>query len=154
VLNTNAAAAGQIGVLLALAPGQSFSAGTNTLLSLVFQVSAAAPATLPLTTADSPIVREVVSSGAVALNAVFVNGAINVVGLATAPTILAPTAQFNGNGFQATFTALPGLTYVVEASSDLKNWGTVQVIQATGPVMSFSDSETNMPRRFYRVRVQ
>ena len=82
------------------------------------------------------------------------NGAVYVVTTPSAPTILASTLQFGSNQFQATFTALPGIEYVVEASEDLQHWGLVQIIQATTPVMSFSDTETNMPQRFYRVRVQ
>jgi len=152
VLNTNAAANGQIGVLMALPAGQGFSAGTNTLCCLVFQVAAAAPATLQLTMADSPVVREVASTEAQALNTDFVDGAVNVVVSPSAPTILAPTAQFNGNGFQASFTALPGITYVVETSVDLKNWELLQTTQANAPMMSFSDSTPGLPCRFYRIR--
>jgi hypothetical protein len=154
VLNTNAAATGQIGVLFALPPGQSFSSGTNALLSLLFQVSATAPAAMPLTTADSPIVRQVASSAAAAVNAQFVDGAVNLVGSPTSPTIFAPTAQLQGSGFRASFTALPGLTYMVETSADLCHWGTEQIIQATAPMVSFTDCASNLPCRFYRIQAQ
>ncbi len=154
MVNSNAAANGLIGVLMALPSGQGFSAGTNLLCSLIFQVAAAAPATLPLTTTDSPVVREVASTGAAPLNTEFVDGAVNLVVASPIPTILPATARFNSNGFQASFMALPGTNYMVETSVDLKNWSTLQTMQANAPMMSFSDSAPGWPCRFYRVRTQ
>lgn len=77
IVNTNAAASGSVGWVLALAPGQTFGAGTNLLATAQFQIAASAlGGTTPILLGDKPVFREIVSAEADTLSAEFVSGHI------------------------------------------------------------------------------
>ena len=70
------------------------------------------------------------------------------------PTLLAPAAV-GGNDNFALQTSL-GVSYVVECSATIlwPEWHPLKIIVGTGGAVPFSQSYTNTPQRFYRVRVQ
>ena len=58
-----------------------------------------------------------------------------------------------GNHFGFTIEGTDGLVVVVEASSDMKNWSTVDTVTLTGGSHQFTDPDTQShPSRFYRLR--
>jgi uncharacterized delta-60 repeat protein len=73
------------------------------------------------------------------------------------PTILVNDGSFgvHSNQFGFNVRAIPGQAVVIEASTDLVNWVSIQtnVVTASG-LVSFTDPESGLlPRRFYRVRL-
>src|SRR5262249_45615486 len=66
-VNTNQAASGQLGLVLAVNPGDSFSSGTSTVIQVVFRAEASASGNFAPVFADSPVIREVCDPTAVAL---------------------------------------------------------------------------------------
>ena len=54
-------------------------------------------------------------------------------------------------GFQ--FGSEAGKSYVVEATSDLREWNRVQTIQGTGSAVQFTDTrKALLERQYYRVK--
>ena len=52
------------------------------------------------------------------------------------------------------FESQDGLNYVVEATDDLKEWGTLINYNGTGTMIRFEDERNQVfPRFYYRVRV-
>jgi VCBS repeat-containing protein len=73
----------------------------------------------------------------------------------------APVVSMDSNsgmkpeGFKFGFSITAGATYVVMASTDMKNWTPISTNLAAGSVVTFTDPEAaNHPNRFYRVAVQ
>jgi len=58
----------------------------------------------------------------------------------------------NGN-FQAQLQGNPSRTYIIEVSSNLKDWSTLLSLVYTSGPMPFVDPTTNAANRFYRARV-
>jgi len=79
--NTNQAAQGRVGVVLALPSGQVFAAGARQLVVVTFTVaSAAAAGATPIGFGDQPVAREVANATAGILPVDFVPGAVAVAG--------------------------------------------------------------------------
>lgn len=51
------------------------------------------------------------------------------------------------------FPTAPGTVYLVQASSDLGTWETIQIIDGDGTIRTFAEAPTH-PRRYYRVLIQ
>jgi len=75
-MNTNLAAAGNLGLVLALNPGSSFPAGTCDAVQVVFRAGPSATGSFQPAFSDAPVIREVCDTTAVALPASFI-GATN-----------------------------------------------------------------------------
>jgi len=63
----------------------------------------------------------------------------------------------NGTNFSLTFPGQPGVTYVVEQTTNLVPpvlWQTVRTLMSTGAVMQVTDTKATNTMRFYRTRVQ
>ncbi len=112
-LNTNQAAAGKLGVALALPAGASLGAGTMEAVLLTFGAASNASGMAPISFSDQPVAREVSDAQANPLLAVYDDGAILVgaprpsLGLTrTGPTVLLfwPT---NAAGFHLQATSGP-----------------------------------------------
>jgi len=57
-----------------------------------------------------------------------------------------------GGRVQFDFTGANGRSYVIQASTNLTDWQNVRTnVGLNGPI-TFTDSFTNLARRFYRVR--
>lgn len=63
------------------------------------------------------------------------------------------TGSINGSGqFSLTFPAVSGVTYVIDASTNLVDWVPLLTNTATGMVFTFTDTNSVAPARFYRAR--
>ena len=79
-INTNAsqAAAGRLGITLALASGNSFSKGTHPLVVITFDVPGESGDAIPVSFGDQPVAREVSDAGAAAVPADFIAGRVTL----------------------------------------------------------------------------
>jgi uncharacterized protein (TIGR03437 family) len=150
--NTNQAAEGRIGVVLALPAGQTFSAGVRQVVSIAFNVAANAPAgPSSITFGDQPVVREVSDANATAQTTVFTNGTVTISQQNQAPELtgISPTSrvaggvgfiltvngakfvqgsvvQWNGSNRATTFVSAAQLTAEIPAG-DIANAGAAMV---------------------------
>jgi hypothetical protein len=75
---------------------------------------------------------------------------VNITVLASTPLSLGAPAISNGL-FSFSYDANPGLSYIVQSSSNLFNWTTLSTnVPSTSPVF-FSDTLATTPPRYYRV---
>jgi hypothetical protein len=64
---------------------------------------------------------------------------------------LNPSQTFGSNGLNCLLSALPGLNYEIEASTNLVNWIILTNFVSTNSPYYFSDPQTsNFKQRFYR----
>ena len=62
--------------------------------------------------------------------------------------------EYEREPFGFGFESQGGLNYVVEATDDLKEWGTLKNYNGTGTMIRFEDERNQVfPRFYYRVRV-
>ena len=85
------------------------------------------------------------NAGSTTTNAV----TIHVVTPAT--TTLGGTQLLSGTNFQFSYAATIGLTYVVQRSSDLRNWTSIATNATTTNPVHFQDTNATATQRFYRV---
>ena len=80
MLNTNQAASGKLGVLLAVPAGQSFAAGTNEIVRVSLRVSTSVSSAVQTTVAfsDQPVSREITTANVDVLPSVFQSGTVSV----------------------------------------------------------------------------
>jgi hypothetical protein len=97
------------------------------------------------------------TSSAVVMANAFESGYVNSVAVSGLFTIVPPLDNFfapvllNGS-FQAQFWALPGQTYILQASSDLLHWTSLSTNTPSAAPFTWIDADTtNTPSRFYRV---
>ena len=76
IVNDSQAAQGRIGIVLAMPAGQTFSAGTKSLVVLMFNSTQTNAFSTPLDFISQPVTREVASVNADPLTATWTNGAI------------------------------------------------------------------------------
>lgn len=72
----NSSTAGQLGVIMALAPGQTFTAGTRQAVKLTFSTMATTANSTPLTFSDTPVLRQIANANSDPLPASYTNGSI------------------------------------------------------------------------------
>lgn len=70
------------------------------------------------------------------------------------PQILTSGIGFPSNHFAFSLSAVRGQTLIIEASTDLSAWTPLLTNTITSIPFTFSDPATNLPCRFYRLRVQ
>lgn len=69
--------------------------------------------------------------------------------------IVTSTLQMTTSGFNIQLSGPAGSNYVIEASTDLKNWAPIATNAAPTGAVSYIDTEASKyPSRFYRARVQ
>jgi hypothetical protein len=66
-------------------------------------------------------------------------------------TILSATLGAN-NELRATVSAVAGVTYEVQKSSDLRNWIEFSTLTASGAVIEFTDLPGSGPAAYYRIK--
>ena len=63
--------------------------------------------------------------------------------------------SYTRSPFGLEFGSEAGKSYVVEASSDLSEWGVVKTYNGTGTLIRFEDERDQVfPQIYYRVRIQ
>ncbi len=115
--NTNQAANGRVGVVLALSAGQTFSAGVRQIVNIAFNVAASAPTgAAAITFGDQPVVSEISDASANVLTTIFTNGVVTVSQQNPAPAItsLNPTSAIAGG---AAFTLIVNGTNFINGST-------------------------------------
>jgi hypothetical protein len=81
----------------------------------------------------------------------FTNVAVNQTLKVREPPRLTTGHQANAVGFQLNLIGVPGLVYLIEASTDLTNWTPTSTITNLSRTTPFTDPElTNYSGRFYR----
>ncbi len=69
--------------------------------------------------------------------------------------IVSNALQMTASGFNIQLSGPAGSNYVIEASTDLKNWTPIATNAAPTGTVSYIDTQaTNYPSRFYRARLQ
>ena len=155
VINTNRSAVGQLGVLLALPPGQAFAPGARQVLVLTLKVRESAnQSRLDLGFADNPVLREVGSLDAQVLATAYVNGAINLgrpVG-----RLEIDVSRLADAGVRLSMQGSPGKSYQVLVSSNFVNWTVLTTVAATstGQVDAVDAKAKDFQIRYYRVLAQ
>jgi len=111
--NLTQTGSGRLGIALAYASNQTFTAGTQQVVNISFAVAANAPAgPTPITFGDQPIVREISDVTANPLMATYTPGAVSVAQPNPSPTLVGlnpPSALAGGSGFTL---AVGGLNFV------------------------------------------
>jgi len=81
----------------------------------------------------------------------FTNVAVNQTLKVHEPPRLTPGHQTNAVGFQLNLIGVAGFVYLIEASTDLRNWAATSTITNSNRTTPFTDPEmTNYTGRFYR----
>lgn len=72
-----------------------------------------------------------------------------------APYIVPSGTGMTANGFKIQLSGLSGSNYVIQASTDLKNWTSVSTNAAPTGSVSYTDAAAmNLPFRYYRAMLQ
>ena len=149
-VNTNQAAAGRVGIVLALPAAQSYSAGTVTVARVSF-VATEALGAAAVEFADGPVVRELASAAAEVLPVVYQNGAAIVV---ARPRLLVPEIQ-PGVGVVLRLLGDDATDYVIEASANAAAWTAISTNRPVGGSAEIRDAgAVGQPARFYRAKVR
>ncbi|MGO8678169.1 MAG: Ig-like domain-containing protein [Limisphaerales bacterium] len=103
------------------------------------------------------IAGSISAPGSYALTAVATAGGVSATSSVVNITVVAPvpvsmTAPSVGGGlFGFSYSANPGLSYVVQSSANLVDWVSVATNVASSTLVSFSEALTANPSRYYRV---
>jgi len=155
-VDSSQVSSGQLGVTLALPPGQTLPAGSALEIARVtFDVAEGATdgAVSVVGFGNEPIARSVLSTNGISLVTLFVAGSVTLENwTATA------SGQITGDGsFQLSVIGPPSRSYVIEATTNLTSasWVPVSTNQTSlGGLLQFLDSDTtNYPYRFFRARM-
>lgn len=147
-LNTNQAGSGRVGVVLALAPGSVFQAGTREVLRARFLTLMSAPASATLTFGDQPVLRETSDALANTLATMYSAGTVTV---ALPP---GPPLQYTrtGNSLYITWPTSPA-GFELESSASIvgPTWTPVSgVINLGSQKLAIVSIEGD--RRFFRLK--
>ena len=158
--NTKTLGNGQIGVLLMLPAGQSFSAGYRALVEVGFRaLSGATDTSTVLSFGDEPVAQQVVGLAADALTARFLPGTITISapsGARSNPVLKAALMSGpSGGELQMSLSVAGPGQYSLEISADLVAWSYLRTLTVTGSTVDFAEPlDSRAPRSFYRVRLQ
>ncbi len=160
LVNRSAVEAGWVGIALALPPGQALSAGRRVLVELAVESrTTEVNSNASLMFADWPIVREACDVMARTLPVAFQPGAAAFeVSVETgAVGALRPSLSIGGVGsgdtLQMRLFGNPGSSYVVESSTDLAQWETLEILTLDSSSADFlAAGISRNTARFYRLR--
>jgi regulation of enolase protein 1 (concanavalin A-like superfamily) len=145
-VNASQAPGGSVGVVLAKSVGQSFSAGTATVVRLQFR-AVGTTGTNSVAFGDAPVWREVADVGAEVQPAAYIAGTVRVV----SPGRLSPDVRLNPGSAELRLSGEPGERYRVEVSRDLVDWSPVSTVAAgNDPVVVHDTAAGWATQRFYR----
>ena len=155
IFNTNNAAAGRLGVLLGMPPGQAFTAATQQVLVLTLKIrQPALQEHLDVAFGNDPVLREIGSVDAEVLSAGFVNGAVTVEN--PLHRLQIDVSQIAAVGAKLSMAGLPGRSYQIQGSTNLLDWTILSTVTATpaGLVEAVDATAKDSPTRFYRALAQ
>jgi hypothetical protein len=146
--NINSIHPGELGVVMALSPGQTLSPGTNQLLVLQVTALASASGTAPLTLDSSVAALQVADKTANALTANYVNGAVVL------PPQPAVGVAGTATQLQLSWPLVSGTFQVQTATNLLGPWTTVQLpITTNGDNAQVTVLQTNR-QQYFRLQGQ
>jgi hypothetical protein len=108
-------------------------------------------------TSPFSIIGSIAAPGTYALTAVATAGGVSGTSSVVSITVVAPLAvsltmpSAGGGLFSFGYDANPGLSYVVQSSSNLVDWVSVATNTASSSLVPFSEGLTPSPSRYYRV---
>lgn len=145
-VNTNQAALGRVGVVLAKPVGQSFGAGAIPVMQ-VHLTPLGALGEVGLSPGDAPVIREIASTAAEVVPATFEGGTLRVI----QPGRLGTQVQLAGGTAELFFIGQVGERYRIEASTDLQHWSLLEVKTAGAePILARDTAAGEYRQRFYR----
>lgn len=103
-LTTNSSQTGKLGILLALPAGQSFAAGTKTLVTITFNTTATLAYSSPITFGDIPILRQIANANADPLPTNYLDSQVTFAQGYESDIAPRPTGTNNGSVTVADFT--------------------------------------------------
>ncbi|HTQ41098.1 MAG TPA: immunoglobulin domain-containing protein [Pirellulales bacterium] len=69
--------------------------------------------------------------------------------------IVSTSTQMTASGFKLLLSGPPGSNYIIQASTDLKNWTSISTNAAPTGSVSYTDTAAiNLPFRYYRAKMQ
>ncbi|MFM2082134.1 MAG: hypothetical protein RL380_825, partial [Verrucomicrobiota bacterium] len=145
-VNTNLAATGKIGCVLALPTGLNFAAGVKEIAKVTFRASSTNSGALPVAFIDSPVVRAVSDSLASELTATYTAGTLTV---NPPPALGVARSSSNVTLSWPTYAGDFQLQAVAKLGDAWSN--TSPVVNSNGGVISTTFSATNQPR-FFRLQ--
>lgn len=104
IVNDTQTGGGKYGILLALPGGQTFTAGTKSLVTITFTTSATNAYSSAITFGDAPIVRQIVNANADPLPSNYLDGVVTFAQGFEADVAPRPTGNNNGGVTVADFT--------------------------------------------------
>jgi len=155
MVNTNAAASGRIGVILAMSPGSAFAAGAVKLVQLSFTSRPSdSGQTTQLSFGDQPVARQVADVTANRLPAAFLASAVSIPPSSTKPSLNLLSQTADGS-LRLQLSGGASGTYILETSTDLSNWSPAQTDVVTANILEIAPpAGARSSTRFYRVRSQ
>jgi uncharacterized delta-60 repeat protein len=160
IVNQQQAANGTLGVVLALPPGQTVSAGKQTLVELQFNVSVSAGAAVGIALNSSPVLEEVTDANARRLSATFFGQTFPVelpAGFAAVGVEMVggqPRFTFgNDDGSPVTASQLNGLEVFATGDIGAATWPRLDgALVIVGGKVQIVDPNAGSGIRFYQVR--
>lgn len=145
-VNTNQTAQGRVGVVLAKSVGQTFGTGIIPVAHAQF-TPVGNLGEVGLSLGDMPVVREIASTAAEVLPAVFEDGTLRVIQSGRLDT----QVHLTGGVAELLFTGQEGESYRIEASTDLQHWSLLSVeTPGAGPMVVRDTAAGQFRQRFYR----
>ena len=121
-LTTNSSQSGKIGVLLALPAGQSFTAGTKSLVTITFNTTATTAYNSPVAFGDIPILRQIANANADPLPTNYVNGQVTFAQGYESDIAPRPNGSNNGSVTVSDFTQVGRFVAGLDTANQLNEF--------------------------------
>jgi hypothetical protein len=153
LINASQAVGGHLGIILGLPPGQTFTAGTNSLLRVTFMPTSASSTTALVSFSDLLVTRELSDRIAKALVVDYLDAILPIT--APSPIVFVSSVRLANGQMQLTLSGNQGEVYEMETSTNLNSWTQIATLtNIAGIVTCLDSSATNSAARFYRARLQ
>jgi hypothetical protein len=151
LLNVNSAHAGSLGIALAMSPGETISAGRGLVVEILMRAAAGRtnPVSTTMALVDQPISREIDDAEAKLLPAHYSDGTLTVT---SGSALLFEKVQMDPAGhLGVTVIGQEGVVWMLEMSSDLKQWQSIGTLTNVAGRVNYLDSTSGFSgHRFYR----